>query len=188
MRRIGRPPAWTLRALFVSAVLVVTAPLALAQLRAHGAALPTRRTPALVNDLGTRPLFSLRNMRPGAPFQRCIVLTGRNASASYVALYATGRQQPLDRYLQVTITRGHGHGHAKGSCAGFRADRRGNQFSGLLSRYPRTVGRARRDKLSLRPRSTRVFRFTVTLADNSRAQGLRTKVKFVFRPGMPGRR
>lgn len=164
------------RAAFVVAILAVTAPLAVAALHANSATVQ----PALTTDLGPKPLFDLTKMRPGVTTSRCVTVIGRTRTAPSVALYGSHKSFLLDHYLELTVTRGHTGGSW---CGGFTPDRAGAIYSGVLSRYPRTVARALVDHAPLGAGRQRVYRFSVRLIDSSRAEGLHSDVAFFFTAG-----
>lgn len=160
------------RAAFVATMLAVTAPFALAALHASSGLV---QPPGVSIDLGGRPLFDVTRMRPGVRTSRCITVISR--SSGRIALYAAGISHPLDRYLKLTVTRVHGFGR---SCARLVPNRGGTVFNGSLRGYPRKAGRALTDRRPPDPSGRRIYKFTVQLVDNSRAQGLRSTVSFSF--------
>ncbi len=163
-----------IRGAFVVAALAITAPLALAAIRAGHTPL---QPPTLSTDLGSRPLFDLSHMRPGVLTSRCVTIVAGKRRIPEVALLASQKSYPLDPYIEVVVVRGQGAG---GSCAAFRPDRDGLLFAGTLRRYPRAERQAIIDKRPVPAGGRRVYRFTVALYDNSRAQGLHSVASFSF--------
>lgn len=159
---------------FVIGALAVTAPLALAALPATHA---TKQSVGLTTDLGSRPLFDLTKMRPGVATSRCVAVDARDQRVRRVALYASTKLYPLDRYLGLLVIRGQGAGI---SCSGFRPDPGGVLFAGTMRQYPRRANRAIVDKRTIQAGRRRVYEFTVAVANDSRAQGLHSAVSFSF--------
>ena len=80
---------------------------------------------ALTDDAGDPAvaMFSVTGMLPGQTVTRCIEVTYTgSADPGPVKLYATGADNGLGQYLDVTVTEGSGSTFAAANCAGFVAD------------------------------------------------------------------
>jgi hypothetical protein len=130
---------------------------------------------SLVDDHGGAALFSLAALSPGRPEAACVGLTagGSTDPTTEVALSAAVQSGGLAPYLQVWVERG--GVPAGGSCADFSG---APIWSGTLDRFPGagTAGVGTGWRPALAPRA--VYRFTVALVDDPRAEDLRTSATF----------
>jgi hypothetical protein len=130
---------------------------------------------SLVDDDGGAALFSSSGLRPGAVQAACVGLSAAGSvdPSSEVSLTADARTGGLAPYLQVWVERG--AVPAGGSCADFSGS---VIWTGTLDRFPvtGTAGIATGWRPALTPHS--VYRFTVSVLDDPRAQALRTSASF----------
>jgi hypothetical protein len=149
-----------------SSYLVAIAPiwLAMALLAPTPAA---AATPVLeLHDRGSAVL-SLENAKPGDSATGCVRLTYRGAEDARVLLYGTTIGTGFDRYLELTITSGP-------SCA--RAGK--SVFDGTLAAFPDSPGDALAESWS--PDEARAYRFSLSVRDDNRAQGLTARQTFTW--------
>jgi hypothetical protein len=129
--------------------------------------------------MGTSPraqqAFDLTNMRPGPARTTCVVIRGVSASWLPVRIYTAARRGPLNRFLSLTLSRGRALGRVNDGCRGFQRDRHGTVFTGTLNALLGVIDHPPPD-----PGAAVAYSFAVSLADSSRAQGLTSKVTFVF--------
>jgi hypothetical protein len=130
---------------------------------------------SLVDDDGGAALFSAAALSPGRVQAACVGLTATGSvdPATEVALTADVQRGGLSPYLQVWVERG--TVPPGGSCGAFTG---GVIWSGTLDRFPATgtAGIATGWHPASTPRS--VYRVTVAVLDDPRAQGLRTSAGF----------
>ncbi|RBY94720.1 hypothetical protein DQ244_05450 [Blastococcus sp. TBT05-19] len=152
--------------------------LALGSLRlASAATAPTAGTSAvsLVDDAGGAALFSSDGLRPGGVESACVGLTARGSvhPATEVSLAANVTSGGLSPYLRVWVERG--SVPAGGTCGAFTG---AVIWNGTLDSFPATgtSGIATGWRPAVTERS--VYRFTVSVLDDSRAAGLSTSATF----------
>jgi hypothetical protein len=130
---------------------------------------------SLVDDHGGAALFSSANLRPGSVQAACVGLTagGSVDPSTEVSLTAAVHAGGLAPYLRVWVE--HGAVPPGGSCA----DLVGSLlWTGTLDRFPATgtAGIATGWRPALTQRD--VYRVTVSVLDDPRAQGLATSATF----------
>lgn len=184
--------AWV-RALGVAATAVGVA----LTLAANAHAEPSQTRPTLTLDDGGLPLVSLTNAVPSEADSACALVTYSGNEPARVRLYGATSGTGLDRYLDVTITRGRFTGSVSRSCEGFEPD--GNDFigegagviyRGTLAGFPDDAGSAMADPTPDAPRKwsggeSHAYRVAVVLAGGDEAQGLEATQSFVW--GADGR-
>lgn len=179
MRRSANPARprllrWTVWALCTSVLLSVTVDTVSA--RAATAA-PGTTAISLSDDDGGAPLFSSSGLRPGWTGIRCVAVhtTGSTGPSSEVRLTAQVTRAELAPYLMLTVERGQVH-DASGCPAfsgeviwrGTLADMPISPAGGIdTGWHPGTLDRV-------------VFRFTVSVLDDPRAQRLAASASFVW--------
>jgi hypothetical protein len=130
---------------------------------------------SLVDDDGGAALFSSAGLSPGVVQAACVGLTARGSVDPSTEVSLTADVQPggLSPYLQVWVEQG--AVPAGASCGAFSGS---VVWSGTLDRFPATgtAGIATGWHPAVTPRS--VYRVTVTVLDDPRAQGLRTSASF----------
>ena len=141
------------------------------------------------NDRGSA-LIVMNNARPGQTASSCVTITYRGAKPVRMKLFGTRTGTGLDRYVELTVTRGISRATTPKSCAGFSADSRnylgagrGVVFKGLISQFPKTWSAARYDPAGGAAEKwtkgeARAFRFHVRVVDNQAAMGLWLTQKF----------
>ena len=132
----------------------------------------------------TRPLFGDRPLAPGEARSRCVVVTADRAARD-VRLFARTRGTGLDPFVHLTIVRGSlAAPRPSGSCSGFQAVR--TLFAGSLESlgdsYASGVGEPDR---SWPAGGRRAYRMTALLAGALSAQGLASRVRFVWEARNP---
>ena len=150
-----------------------------------GGWLPTDVRPAaaatsavsLVDDRNGAALFTSTGLHPGHVETACVALSvsGSAQSFSEVTLSAEMAQDDLAPYLQVSVDRGTLADPA--SCASFSG---GQVWSGTLAQLPRTPAAGIPTGWQPGQLSSTVYRFTVTVLDDPRAQGLGAAASFVW--------
>jgi hypothetical protein len=141
------------------------------------ATVPTAATStvSLVDEDGGSSLFSAARLSPGRIETACVGLTASGSidPATEVGLSADVTSGALAPYLQVWVERG--SVPDGGSCASFSG---ASIWSGTLAQFPRTgtAGIPTGWQPALAQRS--VYRFTVTLLDDPRAQELQAAASF----------
>jgi predicted ribosomally synthesized peptide with SipW-like signal peptide len=142
------------------------------------------------DDAGSA-MLSLSNAKPGDSDTSCIKVTYTGSLPATVRLYGTTAGTGLDQYLDLTVTRGT---KASGfdSCADFVPDLTdyigqgpGVIFQGTLQGYPDSYAAGIVDPTAGAPESwtnpeTHAYRFTVTVQDDSDAQGLNATQTFTW--------
>jgi hypothetical protein len=130
---------------------------------------------SLVDDHGGTALFSSSALSPGAVQAACVGMTARGSvdPSTEVSLTADVRPGGLSPYLQIWVEQG--AVPVGGSCGAFTGS---VVWSGTLDRFPATgtAGIATGWHPAVTPRS--VYRITVTVLDDPRAQGLRASAGF----------
>lgn len=148
-----------------------------------------------LNDSGSA-LLTLSTAQPGASDTGCIKVTYTGSLASTVRLYGATTGSGLDQYLNLTVTRGSYTPSEPSfdSCTNFQADATnyigagaGVVYSGTLQGFPDTYGAAIVDPTTGSPESwtsspdeVHVYRFQVTLQNNSAAEGLNATQAFTW--------
>jgi predicted ribosomally synthesized peptide with SipW-like signal peptide len=125
------------------------------------------------NDSGSA-MFTLPNMRPGAPVSRCLQVTYTGSLPAGVKLFgATTGGTGLEAYLNLTVTRGTIASATFPDCTGFTADSGGGVvYSGTMAAYPSTFASAITDPTAAWTTNEKhVYQFTVDVADNAGAEG-----------------
>src|SRR3712207_1254603 len=132
---------------------------------------------SLVDDRGGAALFASTGLRPGHTETACVALamTGSAQSSSEVTLSADVAEDDLAPYLSLAVERGTLGDPSR--CASFSGV---PAWSGTLDQLPRTA--AAGIPTGWRPGSatSTVYRVTVTVLDDPRAQGLRAAATFVW--------
>lgn len=140
------------------------------------------------------PVLTLTNAIPGDTDSECIVVDFAGTLPSSVRLYGTTGGSGLDQYVNLTVTRGTftGAADAFDSCNGFSADATnyagagaGVLYFGTLRNLPDTYATGLVDPTAGTPEvwttnESHVYRFDVTLQNNSSAQGLSATQTFVW--------
>jgi hypothetical protein len=130
---------------------------------------------SLVDDDGGAALFSSAGLSPGQVQAACVGLTAHGSVDPSTEVSLTADLQPggLAPYLQVWVEQG--TVPPGGSCGAFAG---AVVWSGTLDRFPATgtAGIPTGWHPAVTPRS--VYRVTVTVLDDPRAQGLRTAAGF----------
>ncbi|WP_448614212.1 hypothetical protein [Modestobacter sp. URMC 112] len=150
-----------------------------------GGWLPTDLRPAaagtsavsLVDDRNGAALFTATRLHPGYVETACVALSvsGSAQSFSEVTLSAEVTQDALAPYLQVSVERGTLTDPA--SCATFSG---GQVWDGTLAQLPRTPAAGIPTGWQPGELPSTVYRFTVTVLDDPRAQGLGAAAAFVW--------
>ncbi len=142
------------------------------------------------NDTGGA-VVALPAAVPGQSSTGCIAVTYSGTLDTGVRLYAN-LSGGLAPHLTLTVTRGTQAAPAFSSCAGFTADAAnhlglgaGVVYSGALSAFPTTHAAGIVDPSpgtpeTWTPGETHVYRFVVTLANATAAQGLTQNAQFVW--------
>ena len=142
------------------------------------------------NDAGAA-VVALPSAVPGQSSTGCIAVTYSGSLAADVRLYAN-LSGALAPHLALTVTRGTQAAPAFGSCAGFSADATnylglgaGVVYSGALSAFPTSHASGIADAVPAAPETwtageTHVYRFVVTLANTTAAQGLSQSATFTW--------
>ena len=142
------------------------------------------------NDAGAA-LVPLPAAVPGQSSTGCIAVTYGGSLSAGVRLYAN-LSGSLAPHLTLTVTRGTQAAPAFGSCAGFTADATnylgagaGVVYSGALSAFPTTYATGIVDPLPGSPATwtageSHIYRFVVTLANTTAAQGLTQSAELVW--------
>jgi predicted ribosomally synthesized peptide with SipW-like signal peptide len=141
------------------------------------------------NDAGGT-MLTLSNARPGDSTTGCIAVTYGGTLAADVRLYGNVNGA-LAPYLTLTVTRGTDPSPSFPGCAGFTADGAnyigagaGIVYQGNLSSYPATWGGGIVDAPGSAETWTggeqHVYRFRVTLQNNSAAEGLSASSSFTW--------
>jgi hypothetical protein len=142
------------------------------------------------NDAGAA-VVALPSAVPGQSSTGCIAVTYSGSLAAGVRLYAnlTGSLAP---HLTLTVTRGTQAAPAFASCTGFTADATnylglgaGVVYSGTLAAFPTSYATGIVDPIPGSPESwtsgeRHVYRFVVTLANTTAAQGLSQNATFTW--------
>jgi hypothetical protein len=142
------------------------------------------------NDAGAA-VVALPSAVPGQSSTGCIAVTYSGSLAAGVRLYAnlTGSLAP---HLTLTVTRGTQAAPAFASCTGFAADATnylglgaGVVYSGTLAAFPTSYATGIVDPIPGSPESwtsgeRHVYRFVVTLANTTAAQGLSQNATFTW--------
>lgn len=142
------------------------------------------------NDAGAA-VIPLPAAVPGQSATGCIAVTYGGTLNAGVRLYAS-LSGTLGPHLQLTVTRGTQAAPAFPSCAGFTADATnytgagaGVLYSGTLDAFPTTYAAGIVDPLAGSPETwtpgeSHVYRFVVTLANTTAAQGLTQSAGFTW--------
>jgi hypothetical protein len=133
------------------------------------------------NDAGSA-MYNVSNKKPNDTVQTCIKLTYTGSLAADVHLYTTSSIGALGQYLNLTIDKGTFSGApAFPSCTGFTADAGGPIYSGTLANFASTktgfatgVPAYPGSQTQWNQNDTLVYRFTLTVQDNSAAAGTTT--------------
>jgi hypothetical protein len=145
------------------------------------------------NDSGSA-LVSLNNAVPGASDSGCIRVRYAGSLAANVSMYGTTTGTGLDRYLDVTVTRGTytAAPPAFDSCSTFQADSTdyvgagaGVVYSGTLETFPDSFATGIVDPTAGAPESwgmdeEHVYRIEVTLQDDIGAESLTATQSFTW--------
>jgi hypothetical protein len=139
---------------------------------------------------GTAMVMS--EMVPRDSVETCSVVSYSAAIPATVRLYGATTGTGLDRYLQLTVTRGTGSPSAGAPCSGFVPDRaaynglpRGVIFRGTLNEFPDAYEVGLIDPIRTRPETWRngeshAYRFSITLLADNGAQGLTAGQSFTW--------
>lgn len=141
------------------------------------------------NDAGGT-MLTLSNAKPGDSATGCIAVTYGGTLPADVRLYGS-TSGGLASYLTLTVTRGSDPTPSFPGCAGFSADGTnyigagaGVVYQGNLSSYPGTWGGGIVDAPGSAETWTNgeqhVYRFAVTLQNNSAAEGLSANASFTW--------
>lgn len=145
------------------------------------------------NDAGDL-MLSLTDAKPGASTSACIKVTYTGTLFSSVRMYGTTTGTGLATYLGLTITRGTYSSPEPqfASCTNFTPDSQdylgvgsGVVYSGTLEGFPDTYGTGLIDAASSSVESwgtseSHVYRITVTLLDDSAAEGKNATQAFTW--------
>jgi hypothetical protein len=136
------------------------------------------------NDAGSA-LLSLTGLVPGESHSSCITVNYGGTLPAWVKVYRTTGGTGLASYLDVTLTRGTVTSGAFGDCTHFTPDTvdytgrgAGVLYDGTLAAFPTAVGTALDDPRGIgapavwTATDTHAYKITVTVQDNSAAQGL----------------
>lgn len=146
----------------------------------------------LVRNDGGSALITLNNARPNQTATSCVTITYRGAKPVRMKLFGARAGSGLDRYVELTVTRGTSRARSPKSCTGFKADRRnyrgagaGVVFKGLFSQFPQTWNAAPYDPAGRAAErwtkgEARAFRFHVRVLDDQAAMGLWLTQKFTW--------
>ena len=147
------------------------------------------------NDGGSTAMLSLVSALPGATDTSCIKVTYTGSLPSTVRLYGTTTGSGLDQYLKLKVTRGTytPSEPAFDSCTNFQADSTeyiagkadGVIYDGTLQGFPDDYAGGLVDPTSSSPESwstneVHVYRFQVTLQNNTAAQGKNATQSFTW--------
>ncbi|MGQ0805174.1 MAG: hypothetical protein ACT4PI_15100 [Actinomycetota bacterium] len=148
---------------------------------------------SLTDDDGGAAMFALANAAPGTGDTGCITVTYNGGSDATVRLYGTTGGTGLDRYLDLTITRGSFPSGTPpfDSCTGFVSDTAdyfgagaGVVFDGTLDAYPDNYDTGIADPPGApdawADAETHAYQFAITVADNNAAQGLTASQAFTW--------
>jgi hypothetical protein len=156
-----------------------------------GGTLPTG-PPILISNDGGKALFTLPQAGAGNTVARCITIKYKGSKPAHVRFYATRGGTGLDRYIQLTVTRGKSSTSTRASCAGFTADTKsyvgagkGITYDGLLSDLGSTFGSTHDDPTAATPESwtngeTHTYKIAITIASTNAAQGLTASFDFIW--------
>lgn len=137
---------------------------------------------ALSDDDNGSAMMAVADMKPGDSQSTCIRVTYTGSHAASVHLYGTTTGTGLDQYLTLTVTRGSISGGSFDDCTNFTADASAAVlFDGTLRDYPDAYAGAVADPTpGWASGESHAYRFTVTLQDNSAAQGLNASQQFTW--------
>lgn len=140
-------------------------------------------------------MLALSSAAPGDHSTACISISFGGPSRTAVRLYGrvSGR---LSRHLRLTVTRGSDRAPSFPSCASFSADRTnyagagpGVIYSGRLSEYPQSAATGLLDPAGAdrgwEAGERHSYRFSVSLVDGDRAQGLSARSTFLWQARTP---
>lgn len=151
---------------------------------ANSASAWTAGTVALSDDDSGTSMFSLTGLIPGSYGSKCIVVSYSGNLASTVSLYASVAGT-LGPYINLTIESGTGGTFAEGDpCSTFSSS--ATLFTGTLTAFGAastnfTTGvPAAGSRWAPSSASTRVFRFSYTVADDNAGQGLSATATFTW--------
>lgn len=148
---------------------------------------------SLTDDDGGNAMFTLPNAAPGSGDTGCITVTYHGESEATVRLYGTTTGTGLDRYLDLTVTRGTFPSGTPpfDSCGGFVPDPpdyigagAGTIYAGTLADFPDSYDAGLADPPGApepwADSETHAYRFAVTLGDDNAAQGLTAGQTFTW--------
>lgn len=129
------------------------------------------------NDAGSS-MWSVSNQLPGASVTKCIRITYTGSLDADVKLYTSSGSNGLDQYLDLTVDKGSmPSGTSFPACTSFSSE--STIYSGTVQNFKSTktsfasgVGAYPGAQTKWATNDTLVYRFTVTLQNNSNAQGL----------------
>ncbi len=167
----SRAAAWLVGAALFASLAAQELPVGTAPAAASTSAV------SLVDDRGGAALFSATGLTPGRTETACVALavTGSAESLGEVELSATGTDGDLAPYLQVAVEAGTLADPA--SCATFSGV---PVWSGTLAQVPADATAGIPTGWRPESASRAVFRLTVSVPDDPRAQGRRAAATFVW--------
>ncbi len=170
-RRASRAAAWCLGAAVLAPLAAGWSPTDLSPAAGATSAV------SLVDDRNGAALFSATGLHPGRVETACVALavSGSAQSFSEVTLSAEVTHGDLAPYLQVSVERGTLGNPA--SCASFTGQ---PVWSGTLAQLPGTPAAGIPTGWQPGQLPSTVYRFTVTVLDDPRAQGLGAAAAFVW--------
>jgi hypothetical protein len=155
------------------------------RLPAHSAGFQTAG-PYLTDSDGGRAMFLDAPMAPGESTASCISITNQSTVAADVRMFGSTQGTGLDRYLRLTVVRGHGTRALEGSCRGFRPDARGVVFEGSLRAFPDAFANGMRDaRVAWVPGESHAYRFLLRLRGVNAAQGLTARQSILWEARVP---
>jgi predicted ribosomally synthesized peptide with SipW-like signal peptide len=137
------------------------------------------------NDAGSA-MWSVTNRIPGDTVTTCIRLSYTGTLAADVKLYSASSVNAVDQYLNLSVDKGSMPGGTTfPNCTGFSAE--STIYSGTVqgfknsnNAYGNGVGAYPGVQTQWNQNDTLVYRFTVTLQNNTGAQGLTSTTSFTW--------
>jgi hypothetical protein len=137
------------------------------------------------NDAGSA-MWSVTNRIPGDTVTTCIRLSYTGTLAADVKLYSASAVNTVDQYLNLSVDRGTMPGGTTfPNCTGFSSQ--STIYSGTVqgfknsnNAYGNGVGAYPGAQTQWNQNDTLVYRFTVTLQNNTGAQGLTSTTSFTW--------
>lgn len=173
-------------------VLIAAAAVTLAFAASARAGAPVQKQPTLTLDDAGRALVHLADAEPGDLDTACVTVTYDGRVPARIRLHGSTTGTGLDRFLQVTITRGRLPQNSSPSCEGFEPDETdhigagpGVIYQGTLDRFPDDPASAHIDPTPSSPAAwtdgeAHAYRVAVLLADQNTAQGLNATQAFAW--------